>query len=166
MSRFLFPILCASLIALGSLALSSCGLLFGLGMAKLQFGCLPEGVSIDTPDGPVAVELLQAGDQVIGYRGIPVTIRQVHQYREDPDAVRHIKVRFTNGAEVSLSPRHRIGGTQAGQLKVGDELGGHRVSAILPVTGVSRSFDLLTGDDGYRIHGVPVNSMIEEMAGQ
>ena len=29
--------------------------------------------------------------------------------------------------------------------------------------GVQRSYDLLTTDRGYRINGVPVNSMIEEM---
>jgi hypothetical protein len=35
---------------------------------------------------------------------------------------------------------------------------------MISLNGVSRSFDLLTDDAGYRIGGIPVNSMIAEMA--
>ena len=155
-------------IALGSLVMSNCGLLgtaAGVGMIKLQFGCLAEGTLIDTPGGPVPVESLSTGDRVIGYAGTPVVVRQLHQYQEDPSASQHLIVRFENGGEVSLSPRHRIGGIPAGELEPGDSVAGHIVTGGRPLTGVSRSFDLLTDDDGYRIAGIPVNSMISEISG-
>jgi hypothetical protein len=37
------------------------------------------------------------------------------------------------------------------------------VACITARTGENKSYDLLTEDAGYQIHGVPVNSMIEEM---
>ncbi len=52
------------------------------------------------------------------------------------------------------------------RLKAGDRIGERTVSSVQSLEGVSRSFDLLTDDRGYRIHGIPVNSMIEEMAGR
>lgn len=151
------------------LVLSSCSLIgtaASVGLMKLQFGCLVEGTPIDTPSGPVPVEQLAAGDMVTGYDGTPVRIRQLHQYQEDPAAARHLAVCFVDGAEIRLSTRHRICGIPAGRLEAGQELGGRVVSQIRPLGGVSRSFDLLTDDSGYRIHGIPVNSMIEEMAGR
>jgi hypothetical protein len=146
--------------------LPSCNLLgtvLSLGLVKLQYGCLPEGTRIDTPDGPMPVEQLKAGDVVTGFHGDPVRIEQVHQYAEDPATSRHLTIHFTNGAVVSASPRHRIDGTPASMLKPGDACGGTTVDRITPCERVSRSFDLLTGDPGYRISGIPVNSMIEEM---
>jgi hypothetical protein len=37
------------------------------------------------------------------------------------------------------------------------------VAALSTRCGIKRSYDLLTEDEGYRIDGIPVNSMIEEM---
>lgn len=149
-----------------SLSLMSCGLL-GLaasaGMVKLQFGCLPEGTMIDTPAGPVPVEQLKTGDRVIGYDGAVVEIQQLHQYQEDVAKVRHLKVVFEGGEVIQLSPRHRIGEIPAGNLKPGDKIGKSIVAEVRSLGGVSRSFDLLTDDAGYRIQGIPVNSMIGEM---
>jgi len=59
----------------------------------------------------------------------------------------------------------RVRRVPAGCLDPGDTPGGHLVSGIRPLVGVTRSFDILTEDRGYRIHGVPVNSMIREMEG-
>ena len=163
-ATFFLPIF---LISVCSFSFVSCALLgpvAKLGLIKVQFGCLPEGTLIDTVEGAIAVEQLKAGDQVIGYRGDPVTIQQVHQYQEDVTQVRHLRVEFEGGGEVQLSPRHRIGGIPARDLKVGDEVEGHLVVRVDRLGGVSRSFDLLTDDEGYRIQGVPVNSMIREMA--
>ena len=162
---------CMSLLlgAAACLVLGSCSLIgtaASVGMLKLQFGCLVEGTPIDTPSGPVPVELLAAGDLVTGYDGTPVRVRQVHQYQEDPAATRHLAVHFVGGGEIRLSARHRICGIPAGDLEPGEELGGRVVARIRPLAGVSRSFDLLTDDAGYRIHGIPVNSMIAEMAGR
>ena len=106
------------------------------------------------------------GDLVVGYQGEAVVVLQVHQYQEDPAALRHLRVRFSDGMEIQLSGRHRINGVPAESLGQGDRIGGRVVSAVEPLGGVRRSFDLLTEDRGYRIGGIPVNSMIEEMAGQ
>jgi hypothetical protein len=152
-------------ILVSALLLQSCGLL-NLGLLKLQFGCIPEGICIDTASGPVRIEELKAGDTVIGYNGSQVRINQIHQYREDPATSRYLSVRFSDGATVSVSARHRIAGTPAGELRVGDVCGSETVTAVGEIHGVSRSFDLLTGDPGYRIGGIPVNSMIAEMLGR
>lgn len=149
--------------------LPSCNLIgtaLGLGMAKLQFGCIPQGVLIDTPRGPVAIENLKSGDAIVGFEGKPVYITQIHQYREDPATSRYLTIHFTNGSEVTASLRHRIAGTPAADLQIGDVCASQTVSRIEPIHGVSRSFDLLTEDPGYRIAGIPVNSMIEEMRGR
>lgn len=159
----------AGLAAGGCLALSSCNLLgtaAGLGLMKLQFGCLVEGSVIDTPAGPVAVETLKTGDKITGFRGSEVVIRQIHQYDEDPAATRHLVVTFESGTEIRLSGRHRIAGIPAGKLATGDRIEDDVVASVRPLAGVSRSYDLLTEDEGYRIGGIPVNSMIAEMRGR
>jgi hypothetical protein len=156
-------------VLLLALTLPSCNLIgaaLGLGLTKLQFGCIPQGEMIDTPRGPIAIENLKSGDSIVGYEGKPVYIAQIHQYREDPTTSRYLSIHFTNGSKVTTSLRHRIAGIPAADLHVGDVCASQTVSRIEPVHGVSRSFDLLTEDSGYRIAGIPVNSMIEEMLGR
>jgi hypothetical protein len=148
-----------------ALLLPSCGLL-NLGLIKLQFGCVPEGVRIDTPSGPVRIEELKAGDTITGYNGSQVRINQIHQYREDPATSHYVTLSFSDGATVSVSARHRVAGTPAAELRVGDACGSKTVTAIGELHSVSRSFDLLTEDPGYRIGDIPVNSMIKEMLGR
>ena len=155
----LLPILASALL------LPSCALL-NLGLVKLRFGCVPEGVLVDTAAGPIRIEELKTGDSIIGYNGSQVRINQIHQYREDPATSRYVTVSFTNGTEVSVSARHRIAGIPAGELRVGDTCGSDSVAAIREMHGVSRSYDLLTEDPGYRIGGIQVNSMIAEMLGR
>lgn len=152
-----------------SLSLPSCSLIgtaLGLGLAKLQFGCLPEGSLIDTANGPVKIETLKSGDLIRGYHGGWVQITQIHQYREDPANSHYLAISFDNGTTIKSSPRHRINGVPASRFVVGDRCGKHTVTGIESVHGISRSFDLLTEDPGYRIGGIPVNSMIEEMMGK
>lgn len=149
-----------------SLLLPSCSLIgtaLGLGLAKLQFGCLPEGSLIDTASGPVKIESLKSGDLIHGFNGGLVRITQIHQYQEDPARSRYLSISFDNGSTINASPRHRIHHVPASSFAVGDRCGAHTVTRIESVHGVSRSFDLLTEDEGYRIGGIPVNSMIEEM---
>jgi hypothetical protein len=149
--------------------LPSCGLIstaLSLGLVKLRFGCLPQGTLIDTLQGPVKIESLKTGDTVIGFHGTPVQITQIHQYREDPATSRYVTIHFSNGTSLSASPRHRIDGIPASTLQAGDVCGSLTISRIGSLHGVSRSFDLLTEDPGYRIGGIPVNSMIEEMSGR
>lgn len=151
-------------LALFPLAPPSCNLLMSAGMIKLQFGCLPEGTLIDTADGAVKIEDLKTGDAITGFRGKTVRIAQIHQYREDPATSRYLTVHFADGSAVSASPRHRIAGIPAKDLKAGDACASQVVTRVETLRGVSRSFDLLTEDAGYRIDGIPVNSMIEEMS--
>ena len=148
-----------------ALLLPSCSLL-NLAMLKLRFGCVPEGTRIDTASGAIQIEDLKTGDSITGFNGSQVRITQIHQYQEDPTTSHYLTVHFADGAAVSVSPRHRIDGTPAGKLKTGDRCGSQRVARIEILHGVSRSFDLLTEDPGYRISGIPVNSMIEEMLGR
>lgn len=130
--------------------------------AKLSFACLPEGTLVDTPDGAVPVESLRAGDEVVGFDGGTVRVLQKHAYVESP-ATAFFTVEFENGARVDLCGMHRIDGVRAKLLVPGDDPGGHRVVSVTRYAGVERSYDLLTEDPGYRIQGIPVNSMIEEM---
>jgi len=154
-----------------SLLTTSCGLIgAGVGTAialaplKVLLSCLPEGTQIDTPDGPKNVEALIAGDMVIGFEGSPVKVLQIHSYAEDDSKKSFVKVEFLDGTQVDLCKLHRIGGIRAGDLRIGQRLqSGHVVKSISDYGDVERSYDILTEDDGYRIGGVPVNSMIEEM---
>jgi hypothetical protein len=129
---------------------------------KFAFSCLPEHVMVDTPTGPRRVGSVTAGDVVTGYGGQPVRVLQKHTYLESA-ATSFYVVTFSEGAEVEVCGMHRIGGVRARQLKVGDEVAGRRVVGVRQHGGEVRSCDLLTEDAGYRIGGVPVNSMIEEM---
>jgi len=158
-------ILFAVPVVLFALLLPSCSLL-NLGLIKLRFGCVPEGTRIDTTSGPVRIEDLRTGESIIGFGGSLVRITQIHQYQEDPATSRYLTVHFADGAAVSVSPRHRIDGTPAGEVKTGDRCGSQTVTRIETLHGVSRSFDLLTEDAGYRVGGIPVNSMIQEMLGR
>lgn len=134
-----------------------------LGIAKVFFACIPEGTHVDTPNGSRPIEDIQAGDQVIGFSGKPVNVIQKHSYLEDPSVPRFYRIEFTNGSLVDLCDMHRIAGVRARDLRPGIAVAGFAVRSCSTYGGVKRSFDLLTEDAGYRIQGVPVNSMIEEM---
>lgn len=145
---------------------SGCNLI-GLGakvaLIKLTFGCLPEGIYLDTPTGPAALQALQVGDTVIGYSGNPVCILQKHTYLEDEQQAKYLRIVWADGSEVSTSGRHRIGGVMARDIQVGDMIAGKVVAATHTFHGVGTSYDFLTEDAGYQINGIPVNSMIGEM---
>lgn len=179
MSRFPLPfprtlrILAISAAALSALSLGGCGLLsmaIALAPLKLMFACLPEGTEIDVPGGQTrAIETLRSGDLVIGYDGGPVQIMQIHGYLEDAEESVFHAITFSNGSIVNLCSMHRIEGIRAKDLTVGQSTpGGLSVVEAREYRGVERSYDILTEDEGYRIGGVSVNSMIEEMyeAGQ
>lgn len=129
---------------------------------KFAFSCLPEHVMVDTPTGPKRVGSVTAGEVVTGYGGEPVRVLQKHTYMESEATIFYV-VTFSDGAEVEVCGTHRIAGVRARQLKAGDEVAGRRVVSVRQHRGEVRSCDLLTEDEGYRIGGVPVNSMIEEM---
>jgi hypothetical protein len=129
---------------------------------KFAFSCMPEHVMVDTPTGSQRVGSLTAGEMVIGYEGNPVRVLQKHTYMEDP-ATEFLTIRFSDGAEVEVCGMHRVAGVRARNLKPGDIVAGRRVVSVSRHSGEKRSCDLLTEDKGYRVGGVPVNSMIEEM---
>jgi hypothetical protein len=163
MAAFLLVPLALSMVSCTGLApLATTAL--KLGMMKLAFSCLPEGTKVDTPNGPKAVESIRPGDQVIGFGGDPVKVLQKHSYAEDPKPLRFHRVAFTNGSVVDLCDMHRVGGRRARSLTPGKKLGDLTVESVTTYGGVLRSYDLLTEDEGYQIDGVPVNSMIGEMA--
>ena len=150
-------------------ALSSCGLIaplvrtaIPLAGIKMAFSCLPEGTMIDTPTGPRPVRDITAGDVVIGYQGQPVLVQQKHVYREQPETA-FLLATFDNGATVEACGMHRVSGVRLRDLRVDQVIAERRVVSITSRIGVSRSYDLMTEDEGYRINGIPVNSMIEEM---
>jgi len=90
-------------------------------------------------------------------------------YLENAEESEFLAITFSNGSTVDLCTMHRIGGVRAKELQVGSTVSDdHRVVSIRPYRGVERSYDILTEDSGYRIGGIPVNSMINEMyeAGQ
>lgn len=157
---------------LASLSILSCGCAniagianaaVRLGTIKVIFSCIPEGTRIDTPQGARPIESLQPGETVIGYDGKAVPILQKHCYAEDPAPERFRRIMFSNGSVINLCDRHRIGGIKAMDIAPGTQLFGLRVASVEKYGGVMRSYDLLTTDSGYRISGIPVNSMIEEM---
>ncbi|MEY4485403.1 MAG: Hint domain [Verrucomicrobiota bacterium] len=164
-----FPVIAVLAIPLMVTTLTGCSLVGGLLNAalpfagiKLVFACIPEGTLIDTPGTPSPIEKIEPGDLVIGYSGRPVRVLQKHSYLEDEQTI-FLRIQFTDGASVDLCSRHRLAGVPANRLRAGQAIAGRTVAKIETRTGETRSFDLLTEDAGYRINGVPVNSMIEEM---
>ncbi|MFN0126702.1 MAG: hypothetical protein ACKV19_08460 [Verrucomicrobiales bacterium] len=150
-------------------SLTSCGLIgpllrtaAPLAGIKLAFSCLPEDAMIDTPSGPRSVREITAGDVVTGYEGKPVVVQQKHIYRERAET-EFLRASFEDGASVEACGMHRVAGLRMQELKVGQVVAGRRVISIASRRGIAISCDLMTEDAGYRINGVPVNSMIEEM---
>ena len=129
---------------------------------KLAFACIPEHTLVDTAAGPRPIEQLEAGDSVTGFAGKPVRILQKHSYLEQPETV-FLRITFADGASVDLCGMHRVAGIRAREIQLDQTIAGRQVTGIESRRGETRSYDLLTEDAGYRIHGVPVNSMIEEM---
>ena len=140
-------------------------ILGGAVKAKTFFLCIPEGELIDTPEGQVAIEDIRSGDSVIGFSGEPVKVLIKHEYAENPEAERFHRFYLDNGKSFSVCDMHRIEGEHSMHYNVGNSFkGGEVVEAIKIYGGVTRSYDLLTEDIGYRMSGVAVNSMIEELA--
>jgi hypothetical protein len=131
--------------------------------AKITVGaCLPKGIYIDVPNGKKLIEDIQAGDMVVGYDGKPVSVLQKHCYKEDPkNTFYNIKMEHDNKVgTVNVGGWHKVLNVPAPDIKEEDP----NVINKKEYKGVKFSYDLLTEDAGYRIDGIPVNSMIGEMA--
>ena len=126
--------------------------------------CIPKGTTIDMADGSkVPIEKIEAGDLVIGMDGKEVEVQQVHQYKQTPYA-KFVTITFDNGSKVNCSHDHMINEKRARDYTYHDKIGSRKVTSIVFYMGVERSYDLITETGGYRIEGIPVNTMIPEMA--
>lgn len=130
---------------------------------KAMFMCIPENTMIDTPVGRQNIEHLKAGDTVIGFDGELVKVLQKHEYAENPDTKRFLKIHLEDGTKIDTCDMHRINDVRAKNYNVGNYINNSKIIKVDWYNGVERSFDLLTEDKGYRIGGVPINSMIEEL---
>lgn len=130
-------------------------------VSKYFMKCMPKGTNIDCVDGKQAVESIKPGDTIIGYNGSPVKVLQKHEYLEDPTRDVFYQVEFKGEGnkthKVDVCDMHKIKGIRAKDIT-------ENVISKKVYGGVEFSYDLLTEDGGYRIDGIPVNSMIEEMA--
>lgn len=131
--------------------------------AKALIICLPEGTKIDTSEGKVKVEDIKAGDKITGYNGAETEVLQKHEYKENPEAERFLEITFEDNSTVDLCDMHRIKDIRAKDYNVGDTVEDKVIKEIKWYGGVSTSYDLLTNDKGYKVSGVSVNSMIEEL---
>jgi len=136
----------------------------GVAGAKFMFMCIPEGTEIDTPKGSTKIENLKTGDEIIGYDGKTTTLQQKHEYKENPELNRFLEITFDDKSKVNLCDMHRLDGKRSKDYDVKDEINGKTITDIKWYGGVKTSYDLLTTDKGYRISGMPVNSMIDEVA--
>ena len=139
---------------------SMTGQIVSTAITKITKKCIPKGTYIDTLEKPILIENLKPGDIVIGYDGAPVKVLQKHEYLEDPKSKRFYEVTIKDGdikRKVNCCDQHRICGIKAIDLKENENI------KIKIYNGVKFSYDLLTEDIGYRINGVPVNTMIPEM---
>ncbi len=126
--------------------------------------CIPKGTTIDMANGDkVPIEKIEVGDLVIGMDGKDVEVQQVHQYKQVP-YVKFVTITFDNGSKVNCSHDHMINNKRARDYTYHDKIGSRKVSSIVFYMGVERSYDLITETGGYRIEGIPVNTMIPEMA--
>jgi hypothetical protein len=132
------------------------------GSVKIAMACMPGYQEIDTPNGPVPIQDLRGGDYVIGYDNTVKRIEQLCSYVEKPET-EFLEFTFADGKSITVCGPHKILDIPAREWLVGSEMNGVPIVSITKVTGVTTSYDLMTDVGGYRIAGVPVNSMIPDM---
>jgi hypothetical protein len=132
---------------------------------KVAMLCMPGYQEIDTPNGPVPIEELRGGDYVIGYDNTVKRIEQLCSYVEKPES-EFLEFTLADGGKITVCGPHKILDIPAREWVIGSEMNGVKIVDITKVTGITTSYDLLTDVGGYRIAGIPVNSMIPEMITQ
>jgi hypothetical protein len=135
------------------------------GTIKAALACMPGYQEIDTPNGPVPIQDLRGGDYVIGYDNTVKRIEQLCSYVEKPET-EFLEFTFADGKSITVCGPHKILDIPAREWLVGSEMNGVPIVSITKVTGITTSYDLMTDIGGYRIAGIPVNSMIPEMIAQ
>jgi hypothetical protein len=145
---------------------SAAGSIFGalgsVGVAKIFAACMPGNQCIDTPNGPKAVKDLKGGDIVIGYNGEEAFIVQACSWNQDPTRT-FLTITREDGSAFTVCDTHKILGIPAMEWAEGADMAGSRIKSIKASNGLLTSYDILTNQGGYRIAGVPVNSMIPEI---
>ena len=129
--------------------------------------CLARGTLIDTPAGPVRVELLREGDTVWTMDGAGRRVQgRIEALGQVVVPVEHrvVHIVLADGRRAWVSPGHPTAdGRRVGELRPGDELDGARVvSADLEAYGGGVTFDLLPrGDTGaYWANGILLGSTL------
>lgn len=147
--------------ALGAAATKGISAIFTvIGVPPLS--CMPGDQCIDTPTGPKAVKDLKGGDQVIGYDGEVAYIAQACSWNQDPLRT-FLTITREDGSSFTVCDDHKVMGIPAMEWVEGADLAGSKITSIKPSTGLLTSYDILTNQGGYRINGIPVNSMIPEI---
>jgi len=124
--------------------------------------CMPGDQCIDTPTGPKPVKDLKGGDVVIGYDGNQAFIVQACSWNQDPTRT-FLTITREDGTAFTVCDDHKILGIPAMEWTEGADMAGSRIASITASNGLLTSYDILTNQGGYRIAGVPVNSMIPEI---
>lgn len=135
--------------------------IFSLG----ALSCMPGDQCIDTPNGPKAIKDLKGGDSVIGYDGEVAFIAQACSWNQDPLRT-FLTITREDGSSFTVCDDHKIMGIPAMEWVEGAEMAGILIKSIEESTGLLTSYDILTNQGGYRINGIPVNSMIPEIVMQ
>jgi hypothetical protein len=135
------------------------------GSVKIAMACMPGYQDIDTPNGPVPIQDLRGGDYVIGYDNTVKRIEQLCSYVEKPET-EFLEFSLADGGSITVCGPHKILDIPAREWLVGSEMNGVPIISITKVTGITTSYDLMTDVGGYRIAGIPVDSMIPEMIAQ
>ena len=133
--------------------------------------CLARGTMIDTPDGPIAVELLRIGDPIwtmdANGRRVPGTVIALGSVTA-PLEHRVIRLTLADGRSVTASPGHPLAdGRALGELAIGDLVDGSPITnlASVPYTG-GQTFDLVaSGPTGsYFSDGIPLGTTLRPAA--
>ena len=134
--------------------------------------CLARGTLIDTPDGARPVQDLRIGDPVwtVDQDGTRIAATVLRAgWTAAPATHRVVHVTLDDGRELWISPGHPLlDGRTAGDVKVGDTLGGSRVrSAELEPYGGEMTFDILPSGPtgGYWAGGILVGSSLSTSGG-
>jgi hypothetical protein len=150
--------------AIGGVIGKGLGAIFSFG-ASLATSCMPGDQCIDTPTGPKAIKDLKGGDSVIGYDGEVAFIAQACSWNQNPLRT-FLTITREDGSSFTICDDHKIMGIPAMEWVEGAELAGSLIKSIEESTGLLTSYDILTNQGGYRINGIPVNSMIPEIVMQ
>ena len=140
---------------LGGPAIGAAG---SIAAAKIFVMCLSGQTLIDTPNGPVAIKNIEAGDEVVGGK---VLFKSAYA----PAPTQFVALTLSDGTVLETCSVHYIEGHEAQTYQPGDSLGNHRIVARQDSIRPERTYDLLTAapDGSYRVAGVQVASMIPTM---